>query len=414
MANSILNLMQEAEKRTIMPVLEKFASANTFELGEDNGKVSYQEAVDKLRASEEILYGQFTHRDFEGKSVTPPSLSIGEAMGTADASIVFPRVINTILQEPKEPNLFLTNSVAENIDLPWNAPLNLEFPTVGALTAGDVAEGGEYPNVTMVFQQHMYSLRIKKIGLMVGMTQEIINQSIWPLMALHLRLMAKAIDRLVEERLFQTLTQRAHVTFDNNHASDAYHTTGKAIVGGAEAANGTFSYHDLVNLAGGVLGRGYTPTHFLAHPLSWGVFATDPILRATFYHGGQIGGGIWSREPNFDQQANFPYGISYVPYYALPYNPGQTLAAASSLSGMSAALVSDLYLIDARNSLFLVTRGGNTFDNKDDWFRDSKMVKAGRYVAVTAKDGGRGIAVAKNVRVNVRNEEAIYTIKQVS
>lgn len=417
MNNSINKLVEKASGAKFDHILESYARANGWEIG-PNGK-SREEVAKSMEAVTEALYAQFTHRNFEGDWVEVPELSITEALNTTDASIVFPRVISEVLQEPKEPALFLTNNVAETFELGPKSPLHIEFPTVGALQAFEISEGQEYPQQTLSFQQHMTSIRLKKIGLSASLTDEIINQSMWPLVRLYLKLMNNAVDRKIESLLFQAMTTYAQVVFDNNMDPAQnpnwaqYRTTGKSVSGSVAVDNGSFSYHDLVKMCGVLLGNRYNATHFLAHPLAWPVFATDPIMRAQFYHGGQLGAGIWSTAPDFDQSVNMPFGgIQYVPYYALPYGQKVTFAGTGSSFGQ-AGLVTDFYLIDKSNSLYLATRGPAEMDQMDNWLRDATQMKIRKYAGVAAKDGGRAMAVARDVRV-VPNQEPLFTIRQVN
>lgn len=408
---NIISLVREADDQRYKAQLASFAQAHGLEMTGEGSNPA--QVFERLREAEETLYSQFTHRDFEGNKVDPPHIRIEEAMISGDISIALPRVINTILQEPVEPNLFLMNQVAEHVELPWDSPETIEFPAVGTLTAGDVSENGEYPNATLAFTQNMTSLKIKKVGLMASFTEETQKRSMWPMIDLHVRHMARAINRRTEEKCYEGL-QRAKVIFDNDSATAALHTTGKSWAAGAETPNGTFSYHDMFKMAGILIQRRYNPTHLLAHPLAWGILATDPILRAQFANGGQIGSNIWATMPKFDQQTNMPLGIAYVPYYAILPRINDTIAAASSLSGLSAATLGDIYMIDSANSLYMVTRGDIRFDNAPDFLRDGRMVKASRFVGVAVKDQGNGMAVAKSVRVDVRNEESALTIRQVT
>jgi hypothetical protein len=412
MKNSIFKLIEKASSDRLEPRLQEYAAKNGLTIGEGEGEYSRDEIINRLSKAEEFVFAQFTGKTFEGDEVRDlPTLPMKEALNTSDASVIFPRVISEVLQEPKEPNLFLQNNVAEAITLADNSPLLIEFPTVDALQAFEMAEGQEYTNQTLSFAQHMTSIRIKKIGVAAAINEEVITHSMWPLVQMHMRMMSAAIDRRIESILFQAMTQRAQVVFDNENASAAYRTTGKSISGSALVTNGSFSYNDLVKMVGVMIGNRYEPTHFLAHPLAWPIFALDPIMRAQFYHGGQIGQGMWARQPQFDQQANFPFGITYVPYYALPYNEADVLTG--SLSALGAALTSDLYLIDARNSLFLATRGNTEMDQMENWFRDATMLKARKYAGVSAKAAGKGMIKAASVRI-VTNEEPIMTVRQVS
>lgn len=406
---SIFRLIEQVNSKTTEPMLRKWAAASGFEIGEGDDKLTLEEVNQKLEQTQEYMYAQVSGTNFKGDKLDIPVVPFKEAMNSADVSIILPRVISTVLQEPVEPVLFLTNQIAETINVPDDAPLTIEFPTISAIDAFDMSENGEYQIQALNFQQHMTSLRMGKIGTATSLSEETIRQSLWPMVQLNLRIMANAINRKVENTLFQTLTSRAVTVFDNENAS--MHTTGVEPNGAALIWNGSFSYYDLVKMCGIIIGNRYNPTHFLAHPLSWGIFANDPIIRASFYHQGQLGGSVWTTAPQFNQQVNFPFGMTYVPYYAIPYVPGDTLTGAGS--SLTAAMTSDLYLIDGRNSLYMLTRGEMQMDDMDDWYRDSKMMKARKYVGITAKDGGKGMVVAKSVRM-VRNYEALYTVRTVS
>jgi len=411
MSKNLSNLIQEATVKSVEPRLRKFAESNSI----DNWSENREEVAQSLREAEDFYYAQFTGRTLDGKEVSDvPSVNFTEALNTSDVSIVFPRVISQILQEPVQPNLFLQNSVADVIRLADGQPSLIEFPTVGALQAFSMAEGQEYTMQTLNFQQHMTSIKIGKVGVAAALTEEIVRASMWPLIELHLRQMSQAIDRRVETILFKAMTERAQIVFNNESTDTAYRTTGKALSGTGTAWNGSFSYYDLVKMCGVMLQNKYEATDFMAHPLMWPVFANDPILRAQFYHGGQLGAGIWTRMPQYDQSAAFPFGISYVPYYALPFTENTTFTGTAAGTALGAApIVSDLYLIDKKNSLFMATRGETEMDQMDNWFRDATMMKARKYVGVSAKDQGRGMLVAKNIRV-VPNEEPIFNVRTVT
>jgi hypothetical protein len=226
---------------------------------------------------------------------------------------------------------------------------------------------------------------------------------------LYLRKMGEAINRFVEEKLFNAMTNMATTVFDNENSDSQYRTTG---VGSTQAWNGTFSYFDLVKMMAVLLTRKYSASHLMAHPLMWSVFAQDPLVMAIFFHGGQMGQGVWTREPQYNQQAALPMNLQYVPYYALAFSENYTLSGAGSSLG-AAAVTSDLYVIDKSNALFMATRGDIEVDDMEEWLRDSRAMKARKYVGVAVKDQGRGMVVAKKVRV-ARNYEALYTLRQVS
>jgi len=412
MKNSIFNLIEQASNKMLEPRLKEYAARNNLTIGTEDGQVSKEDVLNHLHQVEEVMFAQFTGKTFSGEEVKDlPNIEINEALNTSDVSIIFPRVISEILQEPTEPNLFLTNNLTDTIVLPDMAPLSIEFPVIDAIQAFELAEGQEYTTQLANIAQHQVSIRIKKLGVAAAITEETIRHSMWPILNLHLRMMSSAIDRKVESMLYNAMTQKAHVLFDNENADTAYHTTGKSIVSSGTVSNGSFSFNDLVKMFGTMLGFRYIPSHFLAHPLAWSIFAQDPVMKAQFYHGGQIGQGIWSREPSFDQSANFPFGVAYVPYYAIQYDEADTLSGL--LSSLGSSLTTDLYLVDAKNSLYMATRGKTDMDQMENWFRDATMMKARKYVGISAKQGGKGMLKASKVRV-VENQEPVLTMRQLT
>jgi len=403
---NMFKLMKQVQNATLGPTLNKYASLNGLSIGETTAgtTITMEDAAERLQEAQEFIYAQFTGRDFEGKEYNVPPMQINEALNTSDVSVVFPRVISEVLQQPKEPSLFLSNQVVDEVVFSDNSPLSIEFPKVGALQAFEIAEGQDYPAQTLSITQDMTAIRLRKVGLASSLSEEVQNLSMWPLLTLLAGLMMKAIDRKQESLLYQIMMQKAQNVFDNNSTDTSYWTTGTGV---AQSANGSFDYNDLVKMMAVLLGRRYQGTHFLAHPLAWPIFAQDPILKAQFYHGGQLGAGIWNRPPQFDQQAAIPFGISYVPYYALPYAEVTALTNVSSSLGTS--LLTDVYVIDKANSLFLATRGKANMDQMENWYRDCTQIKARKYMGMSAKDGGYGMCSAKNLRV-VANQKSIMTI----
>ena len=406
MKNTILNLIKEATSKTIERDLKIFAESNGFKLGSGDGEVTRESVVAQMKEAEEYLMALLTREDADGNRWEVPNVPVTEMMSSSDSSVVMKRVIGEVLIKPREPALFLQNVVAKKITLSADAPLTVTFPVVGAYNAQEVAEGGEYKAQALTFQEHIASLRLKKIGVMASLSEEIILHSIYPLIALNLELMANGINRRVEELLFRGLTQKATPVFDNDDSIVADRTSG---VDYSQVFNGSIALKDILKMAGVVVGNKYEPSHLLIHPLAYPVIFQDPLIRTTFWNRGQMGGSIWSQNPGFDQSQNMPFGLSYVPYYALPYNESGVMATAPG-SGFASALLTDLYVIDQNNALAMISRGDTEFDSIDDWFKDATTMKARKYINCAAMDSGRGMTVARNVRV-VENFQPIMTVR---
>ena len=421
----------------LQPQIEKYADVSGLKLGAETNKeqktVTQEDVIKTIKAAEEALYSELTGRDYSGAKVARLGLNFKETLQTSDASIAFRRIIVNILQEPKEPALFLQNAVAETIELPDDAPILIEFPVVSSLQAFHIDEGQNYPNSEFAFGQGKVSMRVGKIGLTSSFTDEMIRHSMWNLLDMTMRAMANAVNRTKESDLFKTMTTFSKVVFDNQVYAEtpgvgavtgassvdyystatlgasSFWTTGKDKDGTTN--NATLSYYDIIKMMGVVLGDKYNASHFLAHPLAWPVLAQDPLMHAAFYHGGQMGQGIWTRNPQYDQQVAMPFNMTYVPYYAIPFYENNTLNGYAS--GFAPALTTDVYVIDQRNSLYLATRGEIEMEDYDEWIRDARVLKARQYAGVAAKDEGRGMVVAKNIRV-VRNYEPLFAVRTVT
>lgn len=405
--NNIFDLIKVAEQRELYPDLRKFAKANGLEFEESKA----DEIHDRFTDAQEFMYGTLTGKTLSGEVASVPSISIEEALSTGDVSVVMNRVFSQVLREPTEPNLFLSNVIADRIPMPAKSPKLVTFPTVSAMEAGPVSEEGEYPEYRPVWGENTFQTAIQKFGIMTTLTDEVIAESVWPLVNLFLRMMSAAVDRYQENLLYQALTGRALNVFNNESADTAYRTTGERISGAARSANGSLAYDDIIKMAGVILGRRYNATHLLIHPLAWPIILQDPVLRNQFVNGGQIGGNIWGSMPKFDQSANFPLGMQYVPYYAI--NPRFNTTLTSTLSSLGASLVVDCYMLDKANSLMLLERGEKEMDQMDVWMRDAKAMKVRKFAAIVTKDQGRGMVSALNIRA-VKNEMPAYSVLQAT
>lgn len=371
------------------------------------GEKEFKEAAEALDLVADYFAGLMTGKSNDNFGKIP----LSEAVTTDDVSIVIPRVFNTMLQEPVEPAYFLMNNVAEEIRMSSSDPLSIEFPSVGAAIAGEIGEDGEYPNMTLSFARNQVFMKMRKYGGLATMSEEVLAASQYPLIALNLRMMKSAVDRKGESLLFDTMQTTANVVFDNESATAEYHTTG---VDTADAKNYTFTYDDLIKMCSVLVGNRYNATHVLGHPMAYSVFTQDPFLKATFVHFGQIGGQVWNTKPAEGAPSSLiPFGLAYVPYYALNQNLTENGTLSGPGSGLDATLLTDLYVIDQSNCLYFANKGPAEVDQIEDWFKDGRVLKVRRYMATSAKDGGRAMQRAKKIRVE-KAHNPLYTIRTVS
>lgn len=405
--NTIFDLIERATSKELNPRVAEYAKIHGIKIGEGENETPQAEVLSHLEDAENYLYALMTGRNLEGEEFEVPAISFNEAHHSNDASLLFPRVFSQVLIEPREPSLVMTNNFVETTRFADDSPLFVSFPSMGILNAAVIGEGKEYPRQEANFAEHMASIKIQKVGVAVDLNEEVLATSQWPLIRIYARLLSNAIDRFAESTAFSIMTNEAWEVFNNEDADTAYHTNGK---NAAQAWNASLTILDVFKMAGVVINNRYEPSHFLAHPLAWPIFAQDPIIRATFFHQGQLGQTIWTQLPKWDQSMNFPFGIAYTPYYALPFEESDTLTGAGS--GLAAVPVTDVYMLDARNALWQATRGDTQMSEMDDWYKDATTMKARKYFGMAAKDGGRGMTVAKNIRLE-QNDAPLFTARTV-
>ena len=389
-------------------VFSTFEKATGQAVGKGNGQISPEKALERIHAAENYVQALFTGKGLDGRPRQVENIPWSEATTTSDASIILPRIISNILKEPLEPVYFLSQ-IADEMIIQGRNPLSIEFPKVGALSAERVGEDGVYKHTAAVWGKETTSIKIEKWGLMTSISDELNENAIFPLLTLLARMCRNAVDRRIESLLFNTMDTVARPMFDNQSDDTAFHTSG---LDTAQAANYSFSHFDLIDMMGRLVNNRYGVTDVLAHPMAWSVFALDPFLRATFFHSGTMGAQVWQTPPQVDQTVNIPFGVNFVPYYALSARPASQISSGPA-SALPNTLITDIFAIDRANALFLAHRGPADVDQREDWFKDGTTIKVRRYAGVAAKDGGNGMVVARRVRA-VRNYEPLFTIRNTT
>ncbi len=203
-----------------------------------------------------------------------PRITVKEALNSADSAVLVPRIMTGVMREAAEPvyvaSQFFTTIRVQNGN-------SIEFPSVGLIQAHFVDEGQPYKEQALEFQRHRstFELKVRKVGLAVKISDEMITDSEWDVIGLHLRHAGRAMARFKEEWLFKELYKHSHVFMDNNQSDPTQHTTG---LGPDGQPNNTLSVFDFIDLFAGLMYNGFVPTTLLIHPLVWAVFAKNDIL----------------------------------------------------------------------------------------------------------------------------------------
>ena len=365
--------------------------------------------------------------------------NLSDALASPNAPVMFPKVISNIVREAQEP-LLVGTSLLQRINFSYGASI-ITFPSVGALVAADIAEGMEYPEVSLDGGGATVTAKIGKSGLAVKVTEEMIRYSQFDVIGMHLRAAGRALARHKETKIFNMIKSMGVTAFDNVQPGLSMKgiTTGRSLDG---TGNGSVTMDDIFDAWAQVVMQGYIPNTMLVHPLTWTMFMKDATMRHFILTagGGNMLPQMWSGNPqNYVQQwasasqngLGVSAGQSHVPAGG---SAGGTAASGSgsadnnpqlntqfkmpSYFGMAGSFrvivspfmpfdpqqrLTDIFLFDSNNLGVLVVDEEVTTEEFNDPKVDIKKIKLRERYALGILNEGHAIAVLRNVHV-VPNE----------
>lgn len=338
-------------------------------------------------------------KDGDAEDVFVP---INEAMSTSDAPLLFPKAVSNTLREAAAPELLVT-PLLETVRVNARA---MEFPAVNAIQANEIPEGHEYPDQQLAFARQIEG-RASKKGVKVSFTEEVIRDSQWDVMGLHIRAAGRAMARLKEQialdRFFAASTAVNTNTWNSDGSVNTAQTSGRDIDG---ALNGTLTWDDVVDQAAQLMFDGHVPTDFIAHPMAWAVFQRDPVFRSMAGNP-NVDSRLSQRMDNTglgeSYNAGAPLGLNFI------ISPYVNFSASAGTNG-DGPPISDVFLIDRNEVGTLMVRDEMSTDEWDEVGRDVRQLKMKeRYDIVVLGDGegltvNQNVAVDKSYEVQVTNE----------
>jgi len=198
-------------------------------------------------------------------------VTIKEAFGSSDAAALFPKVISRTLREAAEPQLLVTPLLST---VRLGKGRSLEFPAVNAIQAAEIPEGQEYPEQALAFAKQIEG-KVSKKGVKLAFTEEVIADSLWDIVGLHVRAAGRAMARLKEQIALSRFKDAATIVYDNDNTGSYDRTVGRGIDG---EFNDTLAWDDVVDMAAVLMAENHIPTDFILHPLMWSVFLKDSIF----------------------------------------------------------------------------------------------------------------------------------------
>lgn len=362
--------------------------------------------------------------------VSGRSVNIKDALSVPDAPLLLPKVLSNVVREAAEP-LLVGTQLLQRINYSYGQTIT--FPAVGALEAGDIAEGQEYPEQRLQMGGATVTASIGKSGVAFKVTDEMLRYSQFDVIGMHLRAAGRALARHKEKKIFNMIRTLGVTVFDNATPLQSLKgvTTGRALDG---SPNGSLTMDDVFDGFAQVMTQGFMPNTLLMHPLTWVMFVKDPILRAfVMMNGGGTYFANWTGQVNQQYGANANQG-------GLGVGAGQNIAEGGNTAGLTASpltsyhpqmnsgpvlpsylgmsfriivspfvpfdprrKLTDIYMFDSNELGALIVDEEVTTEEYMDPKVEMRKVKLRERYGVAILNEGQGVAVMKNVHV-VPNE----------
>jgi len=348
-----------------------------------------------------------------------------------------PQTVETVVREAIEPNLFVVDRLFQRITIERGS--RIQIGALGAMEAGRVGQGGEYPEKTLDLDGgDMVALMTDKHGLKISLTEEVLRDNLWDVVNVWLRAAGKALARHKERQAAKLINEMGYDVFDNVNPTNSYMgvTTGRDITG---TANGSMTANDVFDMYAYLLNRGFSPDVLMMHPLAWKTFMCDTEMREVVLNGATI---TSRRAPNGNAQ--MAWGTSHGGYGLRTTATGNRQTSGDTIKGASpwvqtlnplgatfniapsylpaplevivthyvpfkygnygyeridAGSQSNVVMIDSDNCGVIGQAMEPTTDRWTDPERDIENIKMREEYGFAILEQGKGIAVARNVAI---------------
>jgi len=342
------------------------------------------------------------------------SISLKDVLAQPDLSRLIPVAISEIVREAAEPELIATRLFTV---INQKTGIYIQLPAVGALdNIEEVAPGQEYGTEEITLGGGTtIRIDIRKYGIKLGLTEEMIEQSQWDVIGQWLKAAGKAFARKKNRLCFNLFERQALTLVDNNSPSTSVlgrTLSGQDILGNR---NGSFSAEDFFDIYAAMLQEGFAPKLIVMHPMSWAIWMKDPILRTwawqngsgplfnaydlggvkrdEFFSGlGMSKGGARPGElvpPDFigkpivPPYLNVPFQVVVSPQ--VPFDPQKQLTS--------------IYFVDPENAGAIVQGEPINHYQWVDPERDIQVIRLREKYGLAILNEGRGVGVVKNVPI---------------
>jgi hypothetical protein len=307
-------------------------------------------------------------------------VSVKEALTTQDASILIPRVVTGMMREAAEP-IMIGSQLLQTVRLTEGR--SIEFPSIGAMRAHDIGETQSYLEETVDFQLHRtQEVKVGKSGMVVRVTDEMINDSQWDVIGILVRKAGEAMARLKEEKIFIQFSKHGHIVFDNDirQKYPEAGTNGYDIDG---HMNNTMSTEDMIDMFIAVMTNGYQPSDLIMHPLTWSVFFKNELIESLSYAalGGSQITNLQISPESVQGRIPFSININFTPFAPFNFETKKF----------------DMYVVDKSNIGILLVKDPLSTEQFDDPMRDIQTIKVKERYGIGVLNEGKAVAAARNL-----------------
>lgn len=329
---------------------------------------------------------------------------VEELLRTDEAKLLWPKVMQDTILEPTEPTMIGQDVLCDNIRIDGGGS-SVEWMSTDGIVAHFIDEAEGTQDDSLSFTRAMQSTKIRKAMVQVGFTEEMLDDSQYDLMGLHLRACSNALRRLKEEWIWTTASANAYKVFNNDTTADSWkgQTSG---INSVNARNNTFGHLDFIDLMVGPVVHGWTPDTVILHPLHFASFVRDPLLRDLVCCNWP---GPVAPPSNSQASVNtyIPWGLNA---YLSPFVPTNAKTRSASTDVVKA----DIFVLSRGEALLLITRTDPTVKEWADPRIDVLRTNVRERYGVATKHKGQGMAVAKGVSTDLNWFGLIQLTKSVS
>ena len=318
-------------------------------------------------------------------------VDIREALSTPDLAVLVQRTVIDVMRDAADP-VYIGSKMLKKIRI--SEGRSIVFPSLAAIRAHEVPEGGNYEEQTPEFQLHEAQLEVKvqKVGLLVRVTDEMLDDSQWDVVGIMLQKAGEAMARHKEEKCFREFTRHGNVIFDG----DAGTVEGREFYGEDKYQNFlphgldldanpnlTMAVEDFFDMAIGLMANEYVPTDILLHPLVWPMVAKNELLSSLTVS------AFGAPENNKvvvtpDQvQGRLPYALTITLSPFIPFDRVEKKF--------------DMYVVDRNEIGCLLVKDDISTEQWDNPERDIQTIKVKERYGCGIFNDGKAITVSKNI-----------------